>query len=56
MLGQQRNECRKAPEYAASALPIRTALQYAQFWTKDPQLAVKTAEAEMHTDIIAKLC
>ena len=36
MPGQQRNECRKAPEYAASALPIRTALQYAQFWMKDP--------------------
>lgn len=36
MPGQQRNECRKAPEYAAYALPIRTALQYAQFWMKDP--------------------
>ena len=35
MPGQQRNECRKAPEYAVSALPIQTALQYAQFWMKD---------------------
>ena len=33
---QENSDARKAPEYAASALPIRTALQYAQFWMKNP--------------------